>query len=286
MPTGDWTIELDLTPRKPAAAIVDQPTSPMILQIGDYNGQGSLSLWRYFSAATLTLYVRGSTEVGSWTLASAATAADFYSPTTRRKITLRKSGTAIEVWDRGTKYGPFTLTNAITSWSSGFLRLGSINSLGQHAGDTDFHELRISRVARSDAACAAYSNGTVTLTRDADTTGLWTFDGTLVPQVAAVHITDWFDSGTDGATAPGQGWPAVVAVESAPSGATITRRYRSQNTLGGSGLTAWAASPATTRGRYRQIETTFTTGVVTASPSVDRYDLTPSAATYGSAVYA
>lgn len=92
---------------------------------------------------------------------------------------------------------------------------------------------------------------------------------TLIPRTEAIHTSAWIDSGANGALDFGQAWESVVASETVPANTTITRRFRCQNDLGGTGLTSYSSDITTVRGRYVQVETTLTTSVgATASPSV------------------
>lgn len=109
-------------------------------------------------------------------------------------------------------------------------------------------------------------------------------NATLLPETTATHLTGWLDSGIEGAGDFGQAWDAPAITQTTPANTTATRRFRCQNTLGGSGLTAWAASQGEygPRGRYVQVETSLTTGPgSTTAPSVDVMTMQPTAARAG-----
>ena len=62
--SSEWTISFRHRPHKPLASVIDQGSSPNIIQFGSYYGNASLSFWNY--TKTLRVYMKGDTSSG-WT---------------------------------------------------------------------------------------------------------------------------------------------------------------------------------------------------------------------------
>lgn len=175
MPTSDWTVEFNWIPKRPAASITDEASSPTLIQIGNYHQSSSLTLRAYHASGAepgLLLSIRGQTGVsGTWSqnVNVRASGTGWYAADTARRIALRCTGNdTFHVFVNGVKYGPYTIPDPVTSWSGSTFRL-SRESTSSYAANAVFDELRISSVARADADLQNYTNGSTTIGWDTTT---------------------------------------------------------------------------------------------------------------------
>ena len=160
------TIEFDWTPTQPIGSIIDQGTSPRLLQIGNYYQNSSLTIWGYYSSANpgtepaLRIYVKGQTNSG-WSISGntiSTYGTGWYNLNQTMRIAVKwTSGSNIYVFVNGTKYGPYNIADPITSFAGGYIYPGTMFN-GSSTGNGYVKNLRISNTALSDEELIA--NGT------------------------------------------------------------------------------------------------------------------------------
>lgn len=177
LPASGWTVEFTAIPKRARTNIVSQGTSPAFFDIGSYFNNANFRLWAWANAGlepNIAIFIKGQTD-SSWSIAGGGLGGSshgWYVVDSPSRIAVKGSaGNSFTVYTNGTKRGPTTITDTITSWAGTNFTL--------YGGDYIYDEIRVSNTARADEDLEAYTLGNTSLSWDANTTWYSPFNNTL-----------------------------------------------------------------------------------------------------------
>lgn len=154
---AEGTINFWHLKKKPQSAIINQTTSPKLLQVGKYYSSSSLTLWDFNYVASvssvLVLYIKG--QSGSdWS--GVASSNYQLNENEWNMITVRWVGRSYSVYVNGSVISTTTSSEDVGPFDGGLIHLGGEGGATTELGMASFNELRIDKVARKPEEILAW----------------------------------------------------------------------------------------------------------------------------------
>jgi hypothetical protein len=151
----EGTVSLWYKPHYPSSYVTAQSNSPKLLQIGDYYGNSSITLWNFINS--FTVYVKGNSDSG-WSASKSI--GSIFTQDEWIMITVTWKNTDWKIYKNGVLAGSFTSTQALGQIAGNNLYVGGDggdggSSKGVVANGT-IDELRIDKIARTDEEIASW----------------------------------------------------------------------------------------------------------------------------------